>query len=300
MILKLDPRWPLVWRDPATLQIGIDPPRAVLGGLSALEERLVAALAVGVPRFGLEALADGRSDLIDALLERLSPVLSPAAAEPTAPSGRLAITGSGALADAVTGMLRALRYDVEAAPTPDALRDTGPDLAIAVGRWVLDPRLHSFWLRRDTVHLPVVSTDSAVHIGPVVEPGDGPCLLCLELHRRDGDVAWPAIASQLLGRSAGAEHPVLVADAATAVVRLVQARLDSGPIAPRSVRLTADGERADRLWHPHPECGCRGIGDLVSLEAVPATAPRGSGSASGSTAPVRPLPTRARDGAALA
>lgn len=294
MILKLDPRWPLVWRDPATLQLGIDPPRAVLESVSGLEERLISALVVGVPRNGLDALADNRTEAVDALLERLDGVLLDAAATP--PHRRIAISGSGALADAVARMLRGLGHRVSAATTAEPLADCSPDAAIAIGTWVLDPQLQSFWLRRDAVHVPVVLTDTAVHIGPVVEPGDGPCLLCLELHRRDGDAAWPAIASQLLGRGAGVEHPALIADASAVIVRLVLARLESGPVAARSIRIGIDGERADRRWEAHPDCGCRGIAPLLPA----ATAPRGSDSPTGTSAPVRRLPTRATDDAALA
>lgn len=292
MILKLDPRWPLVWRDPMTLQIGVDPARAVLEGLDPLEEMLVSALAVGAPRHALDVLADGRGAVVDALLDRLRGVLLDGTAPP--PAHRIAISGADPLAGTVARMLRSLGHDVTVAAASGALADTSPDLAIAVGRWVLEPRLHSFWLRRDAVHLPVVVTDAAVHIGPIVEPGDGPCLLCLELHHRDRDAAWPAIASQLLGRAGGAEHPALIADAAAVVVRLVLSRLDAGPVAARSVRIGVDGDREDRLWSPHPECGCRGIAHLVPV----ATGPRENGSATAPSAPVLPLPTRATDGGA--
>ncbi|WAC52840.1 hypothetical protein [Frigoribacterium sp. SL97] len=47
MPLVLDPRIPVVWRDPSTLQVGVDRPTLVLSPVSRLDERVVAALASG-------------------------------------------------------------------------------------------------------------------------------------------------------------------------------------------------------------------------------------------------------------
>lgn len=63
MILRLDPRWPLVWRTPTSVQVGIDPPLVILDPISELEERLLAAIAVGVSESGLAMLARGRDDV---------------------------------------------------------------------------------------------------------------------------------------------------------------------------------------------------------------------------------------------
>ena len=54
MTLRLDPRRPIVWRTPHSLQIGVDPVLAVLDDVSEGDARLIDALAVGVPRSGLE------------------------------------------------------------------------------------------------------------------------------------------------------------------------------------------------------------------------------------------------------
>ena len=57
MVLRLDPAIPPVWRDPHTLQFGVDPAIAVLERLTRGQERLVAALTKGVTTTGLRMLA---------------------------------------------------------------------------------------------------------------------------------------------------------------------------------------------------------------------------------------------------
>jgi bacteriocin biosynthesis cyclodehydratase domain-containing protein len=110
-----------------------------------------------------------------------------------------------------------------------------------------------------------VVTDAASVVGPFVEPGDGPCLRCLELHRRDADPSWPAIATQLLGRRSAAQSAVLVAETAAAVGRLVMARLTVGAGDAASTRIdAATGERTVQHWGVHEECGCRGVDALLT------------------------------------
>ncbi|MDP9240824.1 MAG: TOMM precursor leader peptide-binding protein, partial [Actinomycetota bacterium] len=103
-------------------------------------------------------------------------------------------------------------------------------------------------------------------VGPLVSPGRSSCLRCADLHRRDRDPVWPAIASQLPKAHGGHIEPHDTALAA-AVVGLAAlqalAHLDGG-----SAAQTTDGtlELAlpdcrvrRRTWPPHPDCGCRAI-----------------------------------------
>lgn len=287
MTLRIAPRWPLVWRDPYTLQIGVDPARVVLEDVTTLEEKIVAALTVGMQRRGLEVIASADPRVLDALLDRLRPVLQETT-EP-GPVPRIAVTGVGALAEAIRTILRGSGHDLVPHDSTDS--PGNPDLAVVVGHGVLDPELHSYWLRRDVPHLPVVASDSAVQVGPLIRPGDGPCLLCLELHRRDGDVAWPAIATQLLGRGPGPEHPALIADTAATVARRVERWLAGTDSAGHSVRVDEHGDRDFREWSPHPECGCRGIAHLVGAT----TGRPGTGSPGAESAPAPLAPTTGRD-----
>ena len=268
MILRLDPRLPLVWRTPSSIQLGIDPVAVVLDDVTERDERMLAALAVGVSDSGLAMIAGGHLDELDALLTALGPALATAPTGPT--SATVAVHGSEALVSAIASTLAHSGIDVVTGPDASALAEQSPDLAIVAAHHVLSPDLHTLWLRRDVPHLPVVVGDSAVVVGPVIEPGTGPCLVCLELHRRDRDDAWPAIATQLLGRRSRAETPLLVMEGAAAACRAALERLGSGAGAAASLRIDAlSGRREVRALQPHPECGCRGIAHLLGREERP-------------------------------
>jgi bacteriocin biosynthesis cyclodehydratase domain-containing protein len=241
MVLKLDPRWPLVWRDPHTVQFGVDLPRAVVERVTSAQERMIAALVAGVPRSGLELFA--APDEVDELLERLMPALDEGADPPAA----AAVHGTGPTAEKLLALL---------APAASPV--------VIVAHHVVSPDLHGRWLSHDLPHLPVVYGDSLVHIGPFIEPGTGPCLFCLELHRTDADPAWPAIASQLLGRHAGTETPLIAVEVAAIVTRLVARRAADGPGAAWSVELeVSTGRTSERVWARHPDCQCGGLRTAV-------------------------------------
>ncbi|MDH6180433.1 bacteriocin biosynthesis cyclodehydratase domain-containing protein [Microbacteriaceae bacterium SG_E_30_P1] len=257
MTIRIDPRWPLVWRDPFTLQIGIDPPRVVLEHVTTLEERVISALRIGATRGGLVVVADGQTAVVESLLERLTPVLR--APSPQDRVWAVAVTGRGRFVELCSAVLADAGVRVLVAERALDLREEHVDLAVATGHGVLAPDAHSAWLRRDIPHLPVVFTDSAVHLGPFVEPGSGPCLVCVELHRRDADHAWPAIATQLLQQYAVRQPPVVVAEAAAECARLVLARVAGARSRGESLRISYTGERECTRWPAHPECGCRGL-----------------------------------------
>lgn len=253
VILKLDPRWPLAWRTPTSVQIGVDPVRVLLDEVTLTDERMLAALAVGISRPGLELI--GRSET-QRFLNQLEPVLLPVR-KSTAPR-TVAITGAGPFVERLADALGHHGIEVLVASRPADFPQSTPDLAVAVGHYVVHPELRGHWLRRDVPHLPVVFADSAVTIGPLIEPGRGPCLVCVELHRRDDDPAWPAVATQLMGRRAPLDHGVLVNETVGAVGRVVLDRLAVGEAGARaSVRIdAATGSRESRAWEQHPDCGC--------------------------------------------
>lgn len=266
-ILRLDPRIPIVWRTPTSVQLGIDPPVVRIDDVSEDQERLLAALSVGVSRDGLAVITRCRPDERARLLRQVAPALltTTRVGEPAT----IAVSGSDSLVSAVSGVLAGSGLRTLVAADSAELSETAPDLAVIAGHHVLAPEAHGTWLRRDVPHLPLVLGDAAAVVGPLIEPGAGPCLTCLELHRTDADPAWPAIASQLLGRRSRAESAVLVTEAAAAVGRLVLDRLREGQAAVTSIgtalRIDAvTGSRSVRQWHPHPRCGCLGIGSLVA------------------------------------
>jgi bacteriocin biosynthesis cyclodehydratase domain-containing protein len=262
MVLKLDARVPLVWRDPFSLQFGVDPARVVLRDVSTADERIIHALSTGVGSSGLAMIAQssGASDQdLARLMQQLEPLLMPEAS-PARAVPVVAIAGTGRTVDLIAESLVASGLRVSVSATPS---DKTSDLGIAVGHYVLDPTAHGHWLRRDIPHLAITFGESGATVGPLVEPGRTPCLYCLEFYRRDADASWAAIASQLWGRRSLAETPLLAREVAARAARLVVQRVREGAQPPpigttaASVRIdTETGAITRREWLPHPACGC--------------------------------------------
>ena len=268
MILKLNSRYPVLWRTPTSLQVGLDPALLRIENVTEAQERMLAALAVGITEPGLAIIAGGSGDEVDVLVRLLAPALVHEAPESAVKS--VAISGDGAIVGAVAATFSASGVRVWIGADAETHGRTRPDFAVLVHRFVVPPALHGFWLRRDVPHLPIVFSDTGVLIGPIIEPGIGPCLLCLELHRRDGDQSWPAIASQLLGRSGSAETPLLAAETAGIAARLVIDRLLHGAGDAISVRINGEtGDVEKMIWHAHPECGCLGLQSESATESRP-------------------------------
>lgn len=263
MILKLDPRWPVVWRTPHSAQVGIDPPKAVLEDLTVTQERMLSALILGISDPGMKLLREQAPGERDRFLDAIAPALVGDRERVEHPV--VAMSGRGALVDALSELLSRSGIKALLAPDDRSLRDTTPAVAVVVGYWVLAPDIQSHWLRRDIPHLPVVFSDTGVTVGPLVDPGISACLRCVELHRTDTDPAWPAISAQLHGLSGGAESPILAAEAAAIAFRLLRARLDGSLESGQSIHIDADsGTRTARHWMQHPRCGCGGIDSLLA------------------------------------
>ena len=250
MVLKLADDVPIVWRTPSSLQLGVDAPRVVLEEVGAGEERLIAALRSGISPSGWSMLARDAGlteHRASGLLGALAPLLSVPAA---IASGRVLVLGDGPVA----ANLAALLQDAGRLARPDERR---PALVALVAAWVVGPEDAQHWLRRDVPHLPIVSSDRSVVIGPFVEPGSGPCLYCTQLARTDADPAWPAIAAQLWGRPSPRQSALTVNAVATFTARRIVARLQSGPSEARAWRLTDEGGTISVVRQVrHPRCSC--------------------------------------------
>lgn len=279
MVLKLDPLYPLVWRSPTSLQFGVAAPVVVLNEVSGPDEHLISALTVGISRTGLTmvARACGADDSdVAGLLDRLAPALE---SRRPATGHTVTLAGTGLTAHRIAEALEGAGVTVRAVADPRAVSVEPCDLAIAVGHFVLAPELHGLWLRRDIPHLPVVISDTAVSIGPIVDPGVGPCLYCLQFYRTDADAAWPALSAQLWGRRSGSESALVAAEVAAAATRAALARLGVGHAASvhRSMEIDVDtGSTTVREWLPHPQCGCAGVSAAVRPgSGSPDVVPRG-------------------------
>lgn len=276
MTLTLDPRYPIVWRTPDSLQLGVDNPPFVLESVTLGHERMLAGLAVGLTPAGL-TLIGAESGLTERQIEDFRRAIEPALTHPTTPRHtRVVVAGTGHTVDRLGWRLTEAGLDSQqSGPHPDAAsaatQRCATDFAVVIAHYALDPEYRGLWLRRDIPHLPVVFGDTSVRIGPMIEPGFGPCLYCLELHRRDADTAWPALASQLLGLRSTAETPYLASEVATIVARMILTR-GAGTASATAISLTIDaatGEQARHSLSRHPDCACGG------MAGVSGSAPRG-------------------------
>jgi bacteriocin biosynthesis cyclodehydratase domain-containing protein len=100
-------------------------------------------------------------------------------------------------------------------------------------------------------------------VGPLVLPGQTPCLRCLELARTDRDPAWPMLAAQLAGEPETTDPcDIALASAAASLAALhVLAWLDDPDRAPESAGATIELSLSDlrlrrRSVSAHPACGC--------------------------------------------
>lgn len=309
MTLRIDPSIPRVWRTPRSLQYGIDEPLALLENVDAGQERMLELLTVGTPRTGLEAMGSQHgltTREVDEFIAALGPALE--TPTPSVPRLRVTLTGNSPTASQIARLLSSEGCRVARVSDTTELRTTPTDIGVAVGHFVLNPELHGAWLRRDIPHLPIVFGDRTVRVGPLIEPGLGPCLYCLERFRTDADPAWPAIASQLWGRRSPLESMSLTAEVAVLAARLVLERFADAPSGPgssgagssgtgrsgtgrsatsgalraaESTALDSRGRRVSERHKVHPECGCNGWGEVTALpqKARRARARRGTATA---------------------
>lgn len=78
----------------------------------------------------------------------------------------------------------------------------------------------------DRPHLPVITDERGITVGPLVVPGRGPCLMCLGIERTDADPDWPLVALQCNGARAphapAAVSAIAAGVACDAVVRFLR------------------------------------------------------------------------------
>ncbi|HVU71829.1 MAG TPA: TOMM precursor leader peptide-binding protein, partial [Mycobacteriales bacterium] len=160
-------------------------------------------------------------------------------------------------------------------PLPRQRRTTDDLVVLALpGPGDPDPQQVHALLLAGTPHLAVGVRENKGWIGPLVLPGAGPCLRCLEHHRTERDPAWPLIAAQLSAPAARVVDPCALPLALTVAglaATQVLALLDhDGPGVPEAVETGAHGGILE-LVHPgwqvrrrgfavHPACDCRVVG----------------------------------------
>ncbi|WP_144764441.1 TOMM precursor leader peptide-binding protein [Curtobacterium sp. 9128] len=266
MGIRIDPTIEFVWRDPTTVQLGVDPPRAVVGVPTTAEERFLCALRRETGRDALAGLATSvgcRPEVAARVLGAASPAVLDMLPEPLA---RVEVHGTAGLAatldDYLTGEGVTVVRTASPRGGPVTVPDPEPALAVVVAEHVVDPAVRAAWTRRGTPHLPVVVGDGRVRVGPMLVPGSGPCLQCIEYAHVDEDPAWPAIAAQVWGRPAAPLSPYRSGAVAAAVARRVLEWLPGTSVQPDDEQLVFDRDDlavSRRPVRAHRRCACRAL-----------------------------------------
>jgi hypothetical protein len=162
-------------------------------------------------------------------------------------------------ADAVARAVHRVAPEVRTADDRSRL----PDLAVICGR--ADPVLLEALMRDQVPHLVVRAEEAIGVVGPLVLPGRGTCLRCVDLSKAARDPAWPRILAQASGAGllpAGTVACDTVLAAATAALAAAQALTFVDRVCrPAAVNATLEVVLPEwqwqrRGWPPHPACGC--------------------------------------------
>jgi len=149
---------------------------------------------------------------------------------------------------------------------------TPPDLVVLAAVGALHADTGEPWLRRGIPHLPLVVQAHRVQVGPLITGGTGPCLSCMDLHRRDRDAAWPAVLSQLSPVwPLRPDAPVNVESTLSAMTvgiaaMIVHTCLDGQPV-PDDVSLELSlpwPAILSRRWFRHSLCQCASVHETMS------------------------------------
>ena len=158
-----------------------------------------------------------------------------------------------------TSVASRLLRDVAPHVSTDSARP--PDVVVVVETDVADPDRGSALVAIGTPHLSIVVREADTVVGPLVVPGEGPCLRCLDLDRSDSDPAWRDLLGQLRTATPADEPAVTSCVASGLATAAVLAHLDGVSGTPGLTYEVAapDGVPHRRAWAVHPHCGCTAL-----------------------------------------
>jgi hypothetical protein len=154
---------------------------------------------------------------------------------------------------------------MRAAPDTDTrrLRDGTASFVVHAGARAPAELLAHGLARRRLPHLLIEERDDAILVGPLVVPARTPCLHCLDLHRRDRDRSWPALAAQIATapEAPGATATSTVLIATGIATAQILGHIDGADVetASGSIEITPPVQIRRRSWGPHPACRCFGL-----------------------------------------
>ncbi|WIM87886.1 cyclodehydratase [Candidatus Mycobacterium wuenschmannii] len=272
-LYALDPALPVLLRPDGAVQVGWSPRRAVLirpprevtaPGLAGLLRAMHAPVSMNELRQTRSGLSDGElSDLVEQLVT--AGVATRGSRQRSTRAVSIRVHGRGPLSELLAEGLRCSGARIKQTNQPHAAVTSGDaDLVVLSDNLVTDPRTLRELHAQGIAHLAVRVRDGTGLVGPLVIPGATSCLECADLHRRDRDAAWPAVAAQLRDTVGVADRATLLATAALAlsqVNRVIGAvrGVDSDPPAALSATLEFDvhaGSIVARRWPRHPLCCC--------------------------------------------
>jgi hypothetical protein len=271
-LYALDPALPVLLRPDGAVQLGWSPRRAVLiqpprGVTAAALATLLRAMHSPVSISELQRDSDLSAGELDDLLAQLvtAGVATRGARQRTTRSASIRVHGRGPLSELLAEGLRCSGARIKQSNQPHAtVTAADADLVVLSDSLVADPRMLRDLHSQGVAHLAVRVRDGTGLVGPLVVPGVTSCLGCADLHRRDRDAAWPAVAAQLRDTVGVADRATLLATAALAlsqVNRVIGAVRGSESEPPTSLNATLEfdvhaGSIVVRQWRKHPLCSC--------------------------------------------
>ncbi len=231
-LYALDPALPVLLRPDGAVQVGWSPRRAVLihpprGLTPAGLATLLRTMHSPVPMSELQRQA-GRQGGVAA--GELGDLVAKLVAAGVATRGRrqrptrsasIRVHGRGPLSELLIESLRCSGARVKHSSQPHAaVTSAEADLVVLSDNLVADPRMLRDLHAQRVAHLAVRVRDGTGLVGPLVIPGVTSCLGCADLHRRDRDAAWPAVAAQLRDTVGVADRATLLATAALALSQI--------------------------------------------------------------------------------
>lgn len=282
----LDRSATVLLRPDSTVQLGVDPQRAVL--ITPPPQVPATQLA------RLLRLLDGSQSLDEACMraglgkEAVLPILAELGRSGLltirrADSGRrqrVRIHGNGPLTDHLRRHLLDQGFAVllTSPHTPSGNESHWQtELVLLTDRLVAEPGMLHELHSRAIPYLSIRLRDGVGVVGPLVVPGTTSCLRCADLHRRDHDPDWPLLLAQQLGRNGTASAATLLATVGLAITelgRILGGSDQSGPHKPVTLNTTVEVDLrtpslATRRWPRHPSCRCWSPAATAEFHTVP-------------------------------